>query len=133
MADPAQTSAPEAAAPQNEAPKTDSKEKNVEKPELSKTEIFVTVRNAETVLFEGKAASITAMNAYGSFDILPRHKNFITNIESKITIHTSSTESKDIDVDSGILRIFDNTVDIFLGINTVDVATLISKDSGAVM
>lgn len=92
--------------------------------ELSKTEIFVTVRDTETIHFEGKAISLSTANPYGYFDILPRHKNFITNIEEKIIIHISPTEKKEIPVDSGILRVFNNNVEIFLGIHTIDIESI---------
>ncbi len=106
-----------------EAKEADSIVKSIKPAELSKTELTLIVRSNEAVLFEGKCISIAAENIYGYFDILPRHKNFITNIHNKIVIHINDKEEKEIAVDSGILRIYNNEVDIFMGIETVDMET----------
>jgi F0F1-type ATP synthase epsilon subunit len=88
--------------------------------DLSKTELTVTVRGAEGVVYEGKAELVSSSNPYGYFDILPRHKNFITNIEGKVIIKNGA-ETKEFEVESGILKVDNNTVEIFLGIDTVDI------------
>jgi F0F1-type ATP synthase epsilon subunit len=107
-------------APQPNTPPTEP----VEQVSASATELFVTIRTSEEILFEGKAKSVSTSNPFGFFDILPKHKNFITNIEHKVTVYITASENKEFEVDSGILRIYNNNVDIFLGIHTIDIESL---------
>lgn len=90
---------------------------------LSKDEISVLVRNNDGVLYDGKALSISSINDYGTFDILPRHANFICLIHEKLVIVISKDEKKEMDVDTGVLRVYDNIVDIFLGVTSIKLDT----------
>lgn len=86
---------------------------------LSDKELDVVIRTAEATLYEGKAKTVTAMNDYGSFDILPRHIDYISTIDEAITVITLDNEKKDFPLDSGILRVYHNTVDVYIGIAAV--------------
>lgn len=74
----------------------------------------VIARNRESVLFEGEALSITSNNDRGIFDILPEHENFITLIKEKVIIRTAQKETKEIQIDNGIARVFENKVNIYV-------------------
>lgn len=50
--------------------------------------LHVKIITPKVDLFDGDAKSVSSVNSAGSFDILPKHANFITMIEnSPITIH----------------------------------------------
>lgn len=89
-----------------------------DKKPLSK-ELNVTILNTEKTLFEGVATSVTSQNVSGSFDVLPFHTNFISIIQKKIFLKLPSGEKKEFEVESGVMRVFENNVEIFLGIETV--------------
>lgn len=86
---------------------------------LSRTEIKVVVRTADETVFDGAAISVSSLNDFGYFDVLPVHIDFITTIREKLTIQTIMGEIKEIPLDSGILRVYENNVDVFLGLKAV--------------
>lgn len=86
---------------------------------VSKTTISVSVRNSNTVLFEGLAKAISSQNEKGTFDILPLHTHFISLIKQTIIIHEIAGTKKSFPIESGVLRVIDNNIDIFLGIEPI--------------
>jgi F0F1-type ATP synthase epsilon subunit len=79
----------------------------------------VLVQNPESNIFKGNAVAVSSINAKGPFDILPLHTNFICMIKDSVTIYESQKKIKKIPLEQGILKVFENTVTIFLGIETV--------------
>jgi len=79
-------------------------------------EIHVTIKSPETVHFDGKVTAITSNNEKGTFDILPMHENFISIIDTEIILHLSDKDQKKVTIEKGIIKSFENTVQIFLGI-----------------
>ena len=68
------------------------------------------------VYFDGPADSVSGLNTTGSFDILPRHKNFMTLlVPSKMTVRTKSGDS-DFQIERGIMHVRDNQVTVFLDV-----------------
>lgn len=78
----------------------------------------VSVLKFEISLYEGEAYAVSSLNERGPFDVLPAHTNFITLVNKHIVIHETETEKKEFEVDSGIMKVINNTVTIFLGIGT---------------
>ena len=76
--------------------------------------ITLVVRNKDKVLFSGNAYAVSAVNDKGPFDILGQHENFITLIQDKITIHTTPTETQEIQIENGIVRVFKNKVYVYV-------------------
>ena len=81
--------------------------------------IFVTVRVAEGMVFRGQLMAMSAINDRGLFDVLPEHINFITIIKEKLTLHINNDISKEIKFDQGLMRVFENKVSIYLGLEKV--------------
>lgn len=69
-----------------------------------------------TVL-EEDATAISSYNEVGLFDVLPMHANFISIIKDKVIIHHGK-EQKEVPIGVGILRVIDNTANIYLGVAT---------------
>lgn len=84
-----------------------------------KAQLRVIVQNPESIIFQGNAVAISSVNIKGPFDILPLHANFICMIKDSITIYETQKKIKKIPLEQGILKVFENTVTIFLGIETV--------------
>lgn len=66
--------------------------------------------------FSDKAFAVTSENAVGTFDILPQHANFITQIFNKIVVKTEGSPERKFEFKSGVLEVSDDKVNIFLGI-----------------
>lgn len=74
----------------------------------------------EATLFEGEVEAITSINNKGTFDVLPLHENFITIIKDKVVIHHKiGGEKKDLTLNSGIIKVSQNRVNVFVGIETL--------------
>ena len=83
--------------------------------------ILVEIKNSEAIVFSGDAKSLSSVNEKGSFDILPFHANFFSIIKEKITIIGHDDKKTEISVkDNGILRVMENKISIFLGIETIE-------------
>lgn len=77
--------------------------------------LTVTIRTTNTTLFEGEAKAVTSHTDNGVFDILPYHAHFICIVKKTIIILLLDGEKKEFPIESGILQVFDNVVDVFLG------------------
>jgi len=68
------------------------------------------------VYFDGIAKSISAVNDTGAFDILPRHHNFMTLINSgDVTVRTDSGEEK-VPITRGVMHVKADEVIVFLDV-----------------
>lgn len=74
----------------------------------------VVVRNKDNVLYKGQAYAVTSINDRGTFDILPRHENFIALIKEKVTIHPDEKTKQEILIENGIIRVFKDNVNIYV-------------------
>lgn len=83
------------------------------------SQMDVEVRNPQSVVFSGKANSITSVTEAGPFDILPMHENFISLIKKNIIIHQKGNKDIEIPIDEGIMKVFENNVSIFLGFESI--------------
>lgn len=86
-------------------------------PEFEK--LYVVVKSPEGTMFEGNAQTVSSVNDKGLFDILPNHANFISIIKEKVTIYIDKNQKREFNIDRGIVRLYKNTVFIFLGIETI--------------
>lgn len=80
--------------------------------------LILAVRSREKTLFEGEAKAVTSYNDKGIFDILPYHTNFITLIKKSLIIHKVEGSSEELKVESGVLKVSQNQVHVYLGILT---------------
>ncbi len=81
--------------------------------------IMVSIKSPEGTFFEGEADALTSVNERGTFDILPLHTNFISLVKQTLIVHRENKKIREINIDSGVLRVLENKVLIFLGIETL--------------
>ena len=69
------------------------------------------------VYFDGPAESVSAINKTGPFDILPKHKNFMTLL-SPGTIVVRSAEQPDfkLKIDRGVMHVKADKTTVFLDV-----------------
>ncbi|MBA3758563.1 hypothetical protein H0X10_02950 [Candidatus Saccharibacteria bacterium] len=68
------------------------------------------------VYFDGLAKSISAVNDTGPFDILPRHHNFMTLINTGDVIVRSDSGEEKIPIVRGIMHVKADEVVVFLDV-----------------
>jgi len=85
----------------------------------STTVLQVTIKNPQSFIFQGKAIAVSCINDTGPFDVLPLHSNFISLIKNYILLYESKTKIRKVQFEQGIIKVFENNVDIFLGIQMV--------------
>ncbi len=74
------------------------------------------VHSRQGLVFEGDVDSITSFNETGKFDILAQHANFISLIKKSLTIRDSTGKLREIKVDNALLRMKENQVEVYLGV-----------------
>jgi len=78
----------------------------------------VKVVNADTVLIDAEAASLTAQNREGKFDILPDHQPFITLLQAgDVLIRKTDRQLETVTITQGVLRFADNNAVILVNID----------------
>jgi F-type H+-transporting ATPase subunit epsilon len=90
-----------------------------QQPPLNLEILHVTIRSPEKIVYEGDVKAISSLNERGPFDILGSHGNFISFVRKSITVHETSGSKKEMKIDSGVLKVQANKVDIFLGIEAL--------------
>lgn len=83
------------------------------------TLLTLQVRTPEKVIYEGNARAVTSVNERGIFDVLPAHQNFITLIREKLSILDTQGEKQDFPVQGGVMKVYENSVSIFLGLEAM--------------
>ncbi len=81
--------------------------------------ILLKIQTKEGISFNDKVRAITSFNEKGIFDVLPQHENFISVIKDKIIIHTTDGKDKEMKIDNGVLKVFENEAHIFLGLANI--------------
>lgn len=76
----------------------------------------VRVSSRQGLVFEGVARAVSSVNARGPFDILPDHANFVSTISRKLVILRNDGKKEEMNIDSGIMQVYQNRVLVFLGI-----------------
>ena len=85
-----------------------------------KNSIKVSIFSAENKLYEKEAAALSSYNEEGKFDILPYHANFISIVTQGVTVHEIDGGEKEFPLEVAVLKAFENTIDVYLGIESVD-------------
>ncbi len=90
--------------------------KNAKKPELDSKTVEVKVYSPFKVYFNGPAISVSAENDTGPFDVLPKHRNFITLLNpGDIVVRTEQKEQK-FRIARGVMHVKNNAIIIFLDV-----------------
>jgi len=84
-----------------------------------KKPIIIIVRDAENIIFDGEVDRISSYNEVGRFDIYPRHANFISIIRKQLTLYNNHQIVKDLKIEQAVLKVKNDNVSIFLGIDTI--------------
>lgn len=79
----------------------------------------VKVRDSQNVYFEGPVDRITSFNEMGKFDVFPGHANFISILLKQVSLYKENKKVKEIPIDQAILKVKNNTITIFLGIESL--------------
>lgn len=78
--------------------------------------LYLKVRNREILIFDGPVKSVTSFNDKGVFDVLPQHTNFISLVGRFLSFRDFAGEKREIKLDSAIMRVYSNKIEVFLGI-----------------
>ncbi|OGH13352.1 MAG: hypothetical protein A3H50_02935 [Candidatus Levybacteria bacterium RIFCSPLOWO2_02_FULL_37_10] len=81
--------------------------------------ILLKIQTKQGISFNDRVRAITSFNEKGIFDVLPQHENFISVIKDKIIIHTEDGGDKEMKIDNGVLKVYENEAHIFLGLAEV--------------
>ena len=81
--------------------------------------IQLTITSPLALVYKGEVKALTLFNDGGKFDVLPLHANLISIVKEKIIIYEQSNVQKEIKIEEGIAKIFENIVDIFVGMKTL--------------
>lgn len=86
---------------------------------MQNTLFHLKIQERAGIIYEGDVTSITSLNEEGEFDILPDHANFISLIKNKVVVREVSKDPKDIIFDNALMRVFNNIVEIYIGVEAV--------------
>lgn len=104
----------EQTSPSNIAP---TEEKKAAQTELDGTKLHVKIFSPYKVYFDDDAKSISAENDTGPFDILPRHHNFITLLNTcDVIINSLEDKEKRIRISKAVMHVRHNTITVFLDV-----------------
>lgn len=80
--------------------------------------LTVQIVHGDNIMYEGQAISISSRNERGRFDILSYHTNYISLIKDFILVKEPSGKENQIVIKSGIMRVYENNVQVFLGFDS---------------
>lgn len=80
------------------------------------SKLQVIIKSPEETLYDNQAKAISSINDVGRFDVLPSHANFISLIKDLLIVYGADDKLWSIKIDSGVLQVHENKVNIFLGI-----------------
>ena len=75
----------------------------------------VNIKTKQGLVYDGDITALSSFNDLGLFDILPEHENFISIIKNKIILYKNKSQ-KEIKIETGVLKVKDNYVNIYLGL-----------------
>ena len=96
---------------------TEQKKPGVETNRSNKPTMAVKVYAPFQVYFEGEAHSVTAENATGPFDILPRHHNFLCMlVPCNLIVRPAEGEQKTIKIHRALMHVQADSVVVFMDV-----------------
>ncbi|OGV96220.1 hypothetical protein A2W24_03520 [Microgenomates group bacterium RBG_16_45_19] len=79
-------------------------------------QLQLTIMSPEEEMYSGEVQTVSAQNAKGRFDILPRHENFISIIYGQISFREMDGNLKSRLMDQAVIMVSQNQVQIFTGL-----------------
>ena len=96
-------------------------------PQPNKYIFHLKVASREGTIYEGDVTSITSFNEKGEFDVLASHANFISLIKKRLTVkETEKGNQKDISFDNALMRVKQNSVEVYVGVEGMYTGNLTS-------
>jgi F0F1-type ATP synthase epsilon subunit len=83
--------------------------------------LHLTIISAEGTVYNQDVKAISSTNDTGDFDILGFHANFISIIKKKVIVHQVDGSLREFPVEVAVLKAINNKVEIFLGIEQVEI------------
>ncbi|MBI2600979.1 hypothetical protein HYW42_03420 [Candidatus Daviesbacteria bacterium] len=84
-------------------------------PDEKKLQLTIISPDSEEVFTE-EVDVVSSTNLEGPFDVWPLHTNFISIIKEFLVIYKNNQKIKELKIDTGVLRVNSNKVEVFLGI-----------------
>ncbi|HSX08802.1 MAG TPA: hypothetical protein VLF93_01490 [Candidatus Saccharimonadales bacterium] len=78
--------------------------------------ITVKIRDTENILFEGEIDRISSFNEIGPFDIYPMHANFISIINTKVTLYHKKEKVKELEFEQAVLKVKKDLAHVYMGV-----------------
>lgn len=78
--------------------------------------LSLTILSSDAITYQGKVKAVSAVNDKGPFDVLPSHSNFISIIKDQLILHELSGEKKEMKIKRGVMKVYQDKVFVFLGI-----------------
>lgn len=78
--------------------------------------MHVKIYGSFNIYVDEEAYSVSAVNLSGPFDVLPRHRNFITILEPCEIAVCTPYETKRIRIDNGVMHVHADKVTVFLDV-----------------
>lgn len=103
--------------PQPETPEAANDQPTADIVRSGKPTISVKVYAPFKVYFEGEAYSLSAVNATGPFDVLPKHHNFLCMlVPCKLKIQTPDSGEKIVKIHRALMRVTAGRVSVFVDV-----------------
>ncbi|MBP9690567.1 hypothetical protein KBD81_00645 [Candidatus Woesebacteria bacterium] len=87
----------------------------------------LTILSPDATLFEGEAQTISCHNPKGSFDVLYEHTNFMSMIDTEVSIVDMNGASRSIPIEQALIQVIDNVVTILVNVQFTQKETLLEK------
>ena len=81
----------------------------------------VTIQTTEEIMYDGPAERLTSYNEMGKFDVYPMHANFISIIGQELAVFHDKKKVKELQFEQAVLKVKQDTVEIFLGIEVLSI------------
>lgn len=81
-----------------------------------KKTLTIKIRDTENILFEGEIDRISSFNEVGPFDIYPMHANFISIINTKVTLYHKTEKVKELPFEQAVMKVKKDIAHIYLGV-----------------
>jgi F0F1-type ATP synthase epsilon subunit len=85
-------------------------------PVVSTSSLSVIIKDRQGEVFSGQVLTVSSLNHVGQFDVMPLHANMVTTIQEKIVLQKTEGHFETIEIQSGLLRVRQNNVEIFVGL-----------------
>lgn len=76
----------------------------------------VTILSPDETIYEGDAQAISCHNPKGSFDVLYEHTNFMSMIDTQVTVLETNGHQRNFPVEQALIQVQENEVTILINV-----------------